>query len=104
MNSVGIGAWHSLYSILPQFSVHYKLKFFCSLQAEVHSKEHRRRKVLNIRGGQSSEYWEGVGDRVGEGGGNLFAGCKLIGAPGPNQCQIITFRTLKIDNLAKLRI
>ena len=34
----------------------------------------------------------------------LFAGCKLIGAPAPNQCQIITFLTLKTDYIAKLRI
>ena len=27
-------------------------------------------------------------------GAKLFAGCKLIGAPAPNQCQIITFLTL----------
>ena len=45
---------------------------------------HRRRKVLNIGGGgggggggQGSENW-GEGQR---GGGKLFAGCKLIGAP-----------------------
>ena len=37
-------------------------------------------------------------------GGKLFAGCKLIGAPAPNQCQIMTFVTLKTDNIAKLRI
>ena len=37
-------------------------------------------------------------------GGKLFVGCKLIGAPAPNQCQIIIFLTLKIDNVAKLRI
>ena len=36
--------------------------------------------------------------------GQLFAGCKLIGAPAPNQCQIITFLTLKTDTVAKLRI
>ena len=36
--------------------------------------------------------------------GKLLAGCKLIGAPAPNQCQIITFLTLKPDNIAKLRI
>ena len=34
----------------------------------------------------------------------FFAGCKLIGAPAPNQCQIITFLTLKTDNIANLRI
>ena len=53
---------------------------------------HRRRKVLNIGGG---------------GGGTvakLFAGCKLIGAPVPNQCQINAFLTLKTDNIPKLRI
>ena len=41
------------------------------------------------------------------GGGQIFAGCKLIGAPAPSQCeiiQIITFLTLKTDNIAKLRI
>ena len=37
-------------------------------------------------------------------GGKLFPGCKLIGAFAPNQCQIITFLTLKTDNKAKLRI
>ena len=37
-------------------------------------------------------------------GAKLFAGCKLIGAPAPNQCQIIAFLTLKTDNIAKLRI
>ena len=42
-------------------------------------------KVLNI-GDQGSEYWGGGG-----GGGG-------------NQCQIITFLTLKTDNIAKLRI
>ena len=40
----------------------------------------------------------------GEGGGKLFADCKLIEATTPNQCQIITFLTLKTDNIAKLRI
>ena len=34
----------------------------------------------------------------------LFAGCKLIGAPAPNQCQIITFLILKTRNIAKVRI
>ena len=37
-------------------------------------------------------------------GANLFAGCKLIGAPAPNQCQMITFLDLKTDNMEKLRI
>ena len=50
-------------------------------------------KVQNIGGG-------GGGAR----GTKLFAGCKLIGAPAPNQCQIIAFLTLKTDNIAKLRI
>ena len=60
---------------------------------------HRHRKVLNIGGGGAK-----VQNIGGGGGGKLFAGCKLIGAPAPNQCQIITFLTLKIDNIAKLRI
>ena len=47
--------------------------------------------------GLGSEYWGG-------GGVKLLAGCKLIGNPAPNQCQIITFPTLKTDNIAKLRI
>ena len=61
---------------------------------------HRRRKVLNIGSGggggaeQSSEYWGGGGEQ-------LFAGCKRTGAPAPNQCQTITFLTLKTDNIAK---
>ena len=53
----------------------------------------------------------GAGTRFriwGGGGGckktKLFAGCKLIGDPAPNQCQTITFLTLKTDNIAKLRI
>ena len=41
---------------------------------------------------------------VGAGGGQLFAGCKLIGAPAPNQCQIITFFTLKTKYITALRI
>ena len=49
-------------------------------------------------GGQGSEYW---GAR---GGGKHFAGCKLIEPNAPNQCQIITFLTLKTVNIAKLRI
>ena len=40
----------------------------------------------------------------GQEGVKLFAGCKQIGAPAPNQCQMITFLTLKIDNVAKLII
>ena len=64
---------------------------------------HMRRKVLNIWGGgeQGSEYWGGGGAR----GAKLFAGCKLTRAPASNQYQIITFLTLKTDNIAyKLRI
>ena len=37
-------------------------------------------------------------------GGKPFDGCKMIRAPDPNQCQIITFLTLKTDSIAKLRI
>ena len=48
-------------------------------------------KVQNIAGRQ----W---------GGGGLLAGCKLIGAPAPNQCQIIRFLTLQTDNIAKFRL
>ena len=67
--------------------------------------------------GQGSEYGGGGGGgggeckkaKLGGGGGEckkakLFAGCKLIGDPAPNQCQTITFLTLKTDNIAKLRI
>ena len=39
-----------------------------------------------------------------QGVGKLFAGYKLIGALAPNQCQIITFLTLKTDNITKSRI
>ena len=42
----------------------------------------------------------------GEGGGKgdiVFVDCKLIGARAPNQCQILTFLTLKTDNIAKLQ-
>ena len=49
-------------------------------------------------GGQSSEY-------LGRGGrGKLFAGCKLIRAPVPNQYQIITLLILKTEHIAKIRI
>ena len=51
-------------------------------------------KIQNIGGGG----WGG------QGGGKLFAGSKLIGVPAPNQCLIITFHTLRTDNVAKLRI
>ena len=37
-------------------------------------------------------------------GAKLFTGCELIGAPAPNQCQIITFFTLKTANIANLRL
>ena len=40
----------------------------------------------------------------GGGGQTFFAGCKLTGAPAPNLRQIITFLTLKTDNITKLRI
>ena len=59
-------------------------------------------------GGQRSEYLGGGGGggggARGQGGGKLFAGTKLTGAPDPSQCQITTFLTLKTDNIAKLRI
>ena len=38
------------------------------------------------------------------GGGKVFAGCKLIGTAAHNQCQILTFLTLKTDNIANLRL
>ena len=57
-------------------------------------------KVQNIGGPR----FRILGGGGGQGGAKLFAGCKLIGAPDPNQCQIITFLTLKTDNIAKLRI
>ena len=49
-------------------------------------------------GDQGSEY------RAPKGKDKLFAGCKLVGVPAPNQCQIITFLKLKTDNISKLRI
>ena len=60
-----------------------------------HEIHHSRRKVLNIGGPRF---------RILGGGGKLFAGCNLIGAPAPNQCRIITLLTLKTGNKAKLRI
>ena len=47
---------------------------------------------------------QGKVQNIGGRGAILIAGCKLIVAPAPNQCQIITFLTLKTDNIAKLRI
>ena len=65
-------------------------------------------KVLNIGGGgwrgQGSEYWGWGGGVERARAGKLFAGCKLIVGPAPNQCQIITFLTLKTHKIAKLRI
>ena len=46
--------------------------------------------------------WGGGGKERGE--AKLFGGFKLIGAPAPNQRKIITFLTLKTDNIAKLRL
>ena len=48
-----------------------------------------RGKVLNIGGPRGTK---------------LFASCKLIGVPAPNQCQTITFLTLQTDHIAKFRI
>ena len=67
---------------------------------------HRRWNVLNIGGGGGGCGGEGVARFRILGrprGAKLFAGCKLIGAPAHNQCQIITFLTLKTDNVAKVR-
>ena len=50
-------------------------------------------------GGQGSKYWGG-----GARGDQFFAGCKLIGAPAPNQCQIMTFFTLKTNYIKQLRV
>ena len=52
-------------------------------------------------GGQGSKYWGGGGGARGD---QLFAGCKLIGAPAPNQCQIMTFFTLKTNYIKQLRV
>ena len=60
---------------------------------------HRRRKVLDTGGTKVQNIVGGGGE-----GDKLFPGCKIIGAPAPDQCQIITFLTLKTDNIAKLRI
>ena len=60
--------------------------------------------------GQGSKYWGGGGGArfkiLGGGarGDQLFAGCKLIGAPAPNQCQIMTFFTLKTNYIKQLRV
>ena len=59
---------------------------------------HRRGKVLKIEGGSKVQNIGG-----GQWGATLFSGCTMIGAPAPNQCQIITFLILKTDDIAKLR-
>ena len=66
---------------------------------------HRRRKILNIWAGgvQGSENFGGRRGRA-RGGGKLFAGCKLIEAPAPNQCKISSFLTLKTESIGKLRL
>ena len=57
-----------------------------------------------VCGGGSNVQNNGGGGLGGSRGSKLFAGCKLIGDLAPNRCQIITFPTLKTDNIAKLRI
>ena len=46
----------------------------------------------------------GTGGHWGARWAKPFAGCELIAAPATKLCQIITFLTLEIDNIAKLRI
>ena len=75
--------------------------FDSSLRFGEHIRRHR--KVLNIGVGKVQKIWGG-GVGKGRGGGKLFASCKPIGSPAPNQCQIITYLTLKTDNIPKLRI
>ena len=58
---------------------------------------HRGRKVLNIGSGVGGG--GGARFRILGGGGEPFPGCKLTGAPAPNQYQVITFLTLKTDNI-----
>ena len=55
-------------------------------------------------GGGGGGKVQNIGGGGGRGGGQLFADCKLIGAPAPNQCQIITFFTLKTNYITTLRI
>ena len=67
-----------------------------------------RRKVLNIwggggGGGQGSEY-RGKGNGGGGGGRQTFRWLDTDWSPASNQCQLITFLSLKTDNVAKLRI
>ena len=47
---------------------------------------------------------KGLGGHWGARWAKSFAGCELIAAPATKLCQIITFLTLEIDNIAKLRI
>ena len=89
---------------------------FCDfIQVFVFTRNHHLKYVsLVIPAIGVGRFWtgEGGGERFrifrggggGKGRGKLFAGCKLIGAPAHNQCQIITFLTLKTDNTAKLKI
>ena len=63
------------------------------------SVNHRRRKVLSTGVRVKVQKIGGQGE-----GRQLFTGCKLIKAPLLNQCQLITFLTLKTDSKAKFRI
>ena len=71
---------------------------------------HRCREILNIGGTKVQNIFVClsmcvcVGRGGGQGRTKLFAFCKLIGAPAPNQCQFIAFLTLKTDDLTKFRI
>ena len=55
-------------------------------------------------GGGGGQGFRVLGGEGGQEGAKLFSGCKLIEGSAFNQCQIITFFTLKTDNIAKLRI
>ena len=65
----------------------------------------RRRKVLNIGGPRFKILVGGGGGQGGGGGGANFSLAVNRSEPlTPSQCHIITFLTLKTDNIAKLRI
>ena len=76
---------------------------------------HRHRKVSNIVGGGGCNFQNIGGRGWGQGprrGPNFLLAVNRLKSPPPllppqppsNQCQIITFLVLKIDNIEKLRI
>ena len=69
----------------------------CNMSLITHNISVGRFLILGGGGGGGGARFRILGEGGGQGGAKHYAGCKLIGDPAPNQCQIITFP----DNIAK---